>query len=163
MPYQASGTLVAHTKGTASLGAIKRLLDIVLEYTGSAVVCEALAQFDDSNKESSLGQFLSHMSERPPLFSSGDLTTIFVIGDRLRGRLMADGLLLVRDSILLNGEWHRLMLWCCDRLELTAGNVGLLVNSVGGIQLLVQPAGSSAASFSEPKAYANTYWSASVK
>ena len=65
---------------------------------------------------------------------------------------MCNSLLVGGDGIIMNGQRHGLMFGCCVSLELTAGNVGLLVGSVGDIQLLVQPIQSpSAASFTRAK------------
>jgi len=55
---------MSHTKGTSSLASISGSLNIVLEEAGSSVVGEALAQFDNGDKESRLGEWFSNMAER---------------------------------------------------------------------------------------------------
>jgi hypothetical protein len=46
---------MTHSKSTTALAAVQGSLDIVLEDTGSPIVCEALAEFDNGDQESSLG------------------------------------------------------------------------------------------------------------
>jgi hypothetical protein len=52
---QTRGTIMTHSKSTTALAAVQGSLDIVLEDTGSPIVCEALAEFDNGDQESSLG------------------------------------------------------------------------------------------------------------
>lgn len=65
-----SGSLMAHTEGTTSLTSIERTLDVVLEDTRGAVVCESLTQLNHGHQEGRLGQWLSYFAQGAELLCS---------------------------------------------------------------------------------------------
>jgi hypothetical protein len=59
---ETSGSLVTHTERTTTFLTAARTRNVVLEDTGSTVVGETLAKFDNGNQESALGEGLSNLA-----------------------------------------------------------------------------------------------------
>jgi hypothetical protein len=78
---ETGSTLVAEAKRTATKRSIVRARDVVLEETGSTVVGETLAEFDNGNQESRLGERLADLAEGFEFFTCGpDTAEIIVVG-----------------------------------------------------------------------------------
>jgi hypothetical protein len=101
---ETSGSLVSHAESTATLTAIERTLDVVLENTGGTVVGEALAKFDESDQEGGLGQRLTDLAQGAELFLGGLYTTKAIVDLDVadRGRRAGSQRLLVLNEILLS-------------------------------------------------------------
>jgi hypothetical protein len=68
---QTSSTLVTQPQGTTALATIQGTLDVILEDTGGTIIRETLAEFDDGDEESGLGQRVTNAPQRPLLFFCG--------------------------------------------------------------------------------------------
>ena len=79
---------MAHTERTATIYTTAGTRDVVLEDTRGAVVGETLAEFDNGDKESTLGKRLTDLAEGSHLLGRGPNATNTVIlydyGDRVR-------------------------------------------------------------------------------
>jgi hypothetical protein len=91
---------MAHAKSTASLASVQRTLDVVLEQSRHAVVGEAFAQFDDSDKPSREGEVLRDVTQRLVLIIIRFLA-IRGGGEGLFG--LAKDLTLFSDGSVVNG------------------------------------------------------------
>jgi len=76
---KSSGSLVAHTERTATIFTTAGTRNVVLEDTRGAVVGETLAQFDNSDKESTLGERLTDLAEGSHLLGGRSNTTNTVL------------------------------------------------------------------------------------
>jgi hypothetical protein len=76
---ETSGSLVTHTERTTAFRSIAWTSDVVLEDTGGSIVGETFAEFDNGDKESTLGKRLSDLAERPHLLGSRPDTTEAIV------------------------------------------------------------------------------------
>jgi hypothetical protein len=78
---ETGSTLVSKTKRTATKRSIVRARDVVLEETGSTVVGETLAEFDNGNQEGRFGERLANLAEGLEFLACGpDATKTIVVG-----------------------------------------------------------------------------------
>jgi hypothetical protein len=78
---ETGSTLVAKAESTATERSVVRAREVVLEETGGTVVGETLAEFDNGNQESRLGERLADLAEGFEFFTCGpDTAEIIVVG-----------------------------------------------------------------------------------
>lgn len=95
-------SLMTHAESTTAKFTTAWTCNVVLEKTRGAIVCEALAKFDDGDEESSLWERLADLTKSSEFFGSGRDSTqaiVLVIGhaDRCAGAVAA----IVLDDFLL--------------------------------------------------------------
>jgi hypothetical protein len=98
------GTVVTHTQSTTTELSAAGTRDIVLEKTGSTIVGESLAEFDNGDQESSLGKRLANLAESADLLGRGGNTTktvLFLIVGYANGSARATATLLLNDLLLV--------------------------------------------------------------
>jgi len=85
---KSSGSLVAHAERTATVFTTAGTRDVVLEDTRGAVIGETLAEFDNGDEESTLGERLTDLAEGSHLLGGRpDATNTIILydyGDRVR-------------------------------------------------------------------------------